>query len=119
MSNGAGIVSDTNGTGIGGLLTPPPRFEDICTMTVTNLCTAIGLTGFTCANISWSAPSNGTGHPTIALLLGAVTSSSSCAFSMDVHDVNAGASGRNIGTFRYTVGSTRRAAWLSRRARSP
>jgi hypothetical protein len=103
-------VRTNKSTSIGALLNPPSFFEDVCSMTVTNLGGSVGLTGFTCANISWNVSANGTGQPIISLLPSAGSGSSSCAFTMDVRDANAGAAGSNTATFRYSVDGMRRTA---------
>jgi hypothetical protein len=103
------MVRTDHATGIGGLITPPAYFADVCSMTVTNLGSGkVGLTNFSCNSISWYAPSVGSGQPLISLVPGRITPATSCAFTMDVQDSIAGSAGGVTATFQFSLDAARR-----------
>jgi hypothetical protein len=103
------MVRTDNASGIGGLTKPPAYFADVCSMSVTNLGSGkVGLTNFSCSNISWYAPSVGAGQPLISLVPGRITPATSCAFTMDVQDGIAGAAGGVTATFQFSLDAARR-----------
>ena len=103
------MVRTDHATAIGGLITPPAYFADVCSMSVTNLGSGnVGLTNFSCSSISWYAPSVGSGQPLISLVPGRITPATSCAFTMDVQDSVAGSAGGVTATFQFSLDAARR-----------
>jgi len=100
-------VQTDHSTQLGNLVKPPAYFADVCSMTVTDLGNgSVGLTNFACTNISWWAPSNGSGQPVITSVT--PPPANSCAFTMTVQDASGGAAGSANAAFTFTLDSTHR-----------